>query len=72
MSFAKECGLEYDENENKENENNNQMLYNFSYSSSKRKSLFSENTQRPGETNLFCNIFQLLNKIYFLFNFFNY
>ena len=58
MSLAKECGFDYDENENKENENNNnQMLYNFSYSSSKRKSLLSENTQRTGETNLFCNIF---------------
>ena len=57
MSIAKECGIEYDENENKEEGNNNQMLYNFSYSSSKKKSLLSENTQKNGETNLFCNIF---------------
>ena len=58
MNFARECGLEYDENENKEDGNNNQMLYNFSYSSSKKKSMFSEDlTQRGGETNLFCNIF---------------
>ena len=58
MSIAKECGIEYDENENKEDGNNNQMLYDFSYSSSKKKSLFSEDqTQRQGETNFFCNIF---------------
>ena len=58
LSLARECGLEYDENENKEEGNNNQMLYNFSYSSSKKKSMFSEDlTQRGGETNLFCNIF---------------
>ena len=58
MSIAKECGIEYDENENKEEANNNQMLYNFSYSSSKKKSLYSETqTQRTGDTNLFCNIF---------------
>ena len=59
MSIAKECGIEYDENENKDEANNNQMLYNFSYSSSKKKSILSENTQtqKNGETNLFCNIF---------------
>ena len=57
MSIAKECGIDIDENENNEDGNNNQMLYNFSYSSSKKKSLFSENTQKNGETNLFCNIF---------------
>ena len=57
MSIAKECGIDCDENENKENENNNQMLYNFSYSSSKKKSLYSEHTQKASETNLFCNIF---------------
>jgi hypothetical protein len=58
MSLARECEIEYDENENKEGGNNNQMLYNFSYSSSKKKSLLSETqTQRTGDTNLFCNIF---------------
>ena len=57
MSIAKECNIDYDENENKENNNNNQMLYNFSYSSSKKKSLYSENTQRANDNNLFCNIF---------------
>ena len=57
MSIAKECGIDIDENENNEDGNNNQMLYNFSYSSSKKKSLFSENTQKNGEANLFCNIF---------------
>ena len=58
ISLAKECGLEYDENENKEDGNNNQMLYNFSYSSSKKKSIYSEDqTQRVGENNFFCNIF---------------
>ena len=57
MSIAKECNIDYDENENKENNNNNQMLYNFSYSSSKKKSLYSENTQKANDNNLFCNIF---------------
>ena len=58
LSLARECGLEYDENENKEEGNNNQMLYNFSYSSSKKKSIFSdEQTQRGGDNNFFCNIF---------------
>ena len=58
ISLAKECGLEYDENEYKEEGNNNQMLYNFSYSSSKKKSIFSdEQNQRGGDTNFFCNIF---------------
>ena len=57
-SIAKECDIEYEETENREEENNNQMLYNFSYSSSKKKSIFSDNnTQRAGESNLFCNIF---------------
>ena len=58
LSLARECDLEYDENENKEEGNNNQMLYNFSYSSSKKKSIFSdEQTQRGGDNNFFCNIF---------------
>ena len=58
ISLAKECGLEYDENEFKEEGNNNQMLYNFSYSSSKKKSIFSDDqNQKGGDTNFFCNIF---------------
>ena len=58
ISLAKECGLEYEENEYKEEGNNNQMLYNFSYSSSKKKSIFSDDqNQKGGDTNFFCNIF---------------
>ena len=50
ITISKELGIEYDENENKYEGNNNQMLYNFSYSSSKKKSLFSENyTQKAGK-----------------------
>ena len=56
-SFAKECGIECEENDF-EKDGNNQILYNFSYSSSSKKKNFytNEQTQKDGDFK-FCNIF---------------